>query len=92
MEAMEAELSKSKSPLAPKAHEEESDEEMNIDDQMAAELQEALKIDPSDLDETMEYGLLKNFLESYKSQAGEAGPVSNLAGRLGTRLPSDADA
>ena len=38
-----------------------------------------------------EYNLIKNFLESFKSQAGQAGPVSNLVGRLqpGWTLPRD---
>src|ERR1700761_3946794 len=37
------------------------------------------------------YNLIKNFLESYKSQDGLSGPVSNLAGRLqpGWKLPRD---
>jgi len=31
----------------------------------------------------MDYTLIKNFLESYKSQEGRSGPVGNVAGRLG---------
>lgn len=40
---------------------------------------------------TMDYNLIKNFLESFKSQAGLPGPVGNLAGRLqpGWTLPRD---
>ncbi|KAK0569763.1 hypothetical protein OC861_000600 [Tilletia horrida] len=38
-------------------------------------------------------GMLANLLESIKAQGGAAGPVSNLAGRLGIgRLPRDDDA
>jgi hypothetical protein len=39
----------------------------------------------------MDYNLIKNFLESFKGQAGASGPVSNLAGRLqqGWMLPRD---
>ncbi|KAF6766232.1 SGT1 protein-domain-containing protein [Ephemerocybe angulata] len=41
----------------------------------------------------MDYNLIKNFLESFKSQGGLAGPVGNLAGRLqpGWKLPRDQD-
>lgn len=40
---------------------------------------------------TTEYALIRNFLESFKSQGGLAGPVSSLAGRLepGWKLPRD---
>lgn len=40
-----------------------------------------------------EIDALANFLESFKAQDGVAGPLSNLAGRLGVGpLPRDADA
>jgi len=44
-----------------------------------------------DQEEPMDYNLIKNFLESFKSQGGLSGPVSNLAGRLqpGWQLPRD---
>jgi hypothetical protein len=47
--------------------------------------------DEEDTDPGMDYNLIKNFLESFKSQAGMSGPVSNLAGRLepGFSLPRD---
>ena len=40
---------------------------------------------------SMDYNLIKNFLESFKGQAGASGPVSNLTGRLqeGWALPRD---
>ena len=42
---------------------------------------------------SMDYNLIKNFLESFKGQAGMSGPVSNLAGRLqqGWMLPRDSE-
>jgi len=33
--------------------------------------------------------LISNFLESFKAQGGDAGPVGNLANRMGVRLPRD---
>ncbi|GAA5860390.1 hypothetical protein JCM3774_000403 [Rhodotorula dairenensis] len=38
----------------------------------------------------MDYNLVKNFLDSFQSQGGFAGPAGNLAGRLGFPLPRDA--
>lgn len=38
---------------------------------------------------SLDYTLMKNFLESFKSQQGLPGPVSNLIGRLGGQLPRD---
>jgi hypothetical protein len=62
------------------------DEEEDIEAAMDAELKAALETDGADEDEGDEapadYSLIKNFLESFKSQAGLSGPVSNLAGRL----------
>ena len=47
--------------------------------------------DGGDIDPGIDYNLIKNFLESFKSQAGLSGPVSNLAGRLQPdfKLPRD---
>ena len=47
--------------------------------------------DGEDIDPGIDYNLIKNFLESFKSQAGLSGPVSNLAGRLQPdfKLPRD---
>ena len=71
----------------------------DIDAAMDAELKALLEReghdDPDDDVEDMEpgidYNLIKNFLESFKSQGGLSGPVSNLAGRLQPdfKLPRD---
>ena len=47
--------------------------------------------DGEDVDPSIDYNLIRNFLESFKSQAGLSGPVSNLAGRLQPdfKLPRD---
>ena len=47
--------------------------------------------DEEGADTGIDYNLIKNFLESFKSQAGLSGPVSNLAGRLQPdfKLPRD---
>ncbi|KAI1193491.1 SGT1-domain-containing protein [Nemania serpens] len=39
----------------------------------------------------IDYNLAKNLLESFKSQAGLAGPASNLLGMMGLQLPRDED-
>ena len=64
----------------------------DVEHQMDAELKAALKKDhevvSSEEDDEiedeppMDYTMIKNFLESFKSQQGMAGPVSGLAGRL----------
>lgn len=70
------------------------DDEEDIEAVMDAELKAALHGNEDDEDgeeDPMDYNLIKNFLESYKSQAGLSGPVGNLAGRLqpGWKLPRD---
>ena len=74
-----------------KTEDEGTDDE--LENAMDAELRAALAREDSDSeeDEPMDYNLMKNFLESFKSQGGLSGPVSNLAGRLepGWRLPRD---
>jgi hypothetical protein len=45
----------------------------------------------SDDDVNIDYDLAKNLLESFKSQAGMAGPGSNLLAALGLHLPRDED-
>ena len=71
---------------------------VDIDAAMDTELQNLLQGEPEDgEDDDMEsadhldYTLIKNFLESFKSQNGLAGPVGNLVGRLqpGWTLPRD---
>ncbi|KAI0024090.1 SGT1-domain-containing protein [Xylariomycetidae sp. FL0641] len=39
----------------------------------------------------IDYNLAKNLLESFKSQAGMAGPTGNLLGMMGMQLPRDED-
>ncbi|PKS07079.1 hypothetical protein jhhlp_005676 [Lomentospora prolificans] len=39
----------------------------------------------------VDYNLAKNLLESFKAQAGAAGPVSNILGMMGLQLPRDED-
>lgn len=73
------------------------EDEEDIETAMDAELKAALERagdegDDSDIgEEPMDYNLIKNFLESFKSQGGLSGPVSNLAGRLQPewKLPRD---
>ena len=43
----------------------------------------------SDETEDLDYNLAKNVLESFKSQAGLAGPGGNLMGLMGVRFPRD---
>jgi hypothetical protein len=71
-------------------------EGVDIETAMDTELKAALEEDEDDELELdgeggIDYNLIKNFLESFKSQAGLSGPVSNLAGRLqpGWSLPRD---
>ncbi|TFK23090.1 SGT1-domain-containing protein [Coprinopsis marcescibilis] len=66
---------------------EEEDSLQDIEAAIAEELKNALERDDSDeemggVDDPADYNLIKNFLESFKGQAGLSGPVSNLAGRL----------
>ncbi|KAG6381423.1 SGT1 protein-domain-containing protein [Boletus reticuloceps] len=73
------------------------DVDMDIEASMQAELEGLLeREDDGDSDEegdkpSMDYNLIKNLLESFKSQGGLSGPVGNLAGRLqpGWTLPRD---
>ncbi len=67
-----------------------NDEEGAMDAELHAMLQRE-EGDSGDEEEPMDYNLIKNFLESFKSQSGLSGPVSNLAGRLqsGWTIPRD---
>lgn len=98
MAAMDTELSKARqgaqvNPVAPGQNETTS-AQMDVDDEgiasdeeefdfadLDAELAAALKRDESD-SAPGDYTMIKNFLESFKSQNGLAGPVSNVFGRL----------
>ncbi|KAG6332331.1 hypothetical protein ID866_6759 [Astraeus odoratus] len=62
-------------------------DDLDIEATMEAELKQALeKGDTEDSEDEnevpMDYNLIKNFLESFKGQAGLSGPAGNLAGRL----------
>lgn len=74
------------------------EDEPDIEAEMDAELKSVMERGAGDEDEDedeeeepVDYNLIKNFLESFKSQGGLSGPVSNLAGRLqpGWQLPRD---
>ena len=39
----------------------------------------------------VDVNLLKNIMESYSSQAGAAGPASNILGSMGIHLPKNED-
>ncbi|KAI0768553.1 SGT1-domain-containing protein [Trametes elegans] len=73
----------------------EDGDDMDIEAAMEAELQASLDHGEEEGEEgeggEADYRLIKNFLESFKSQAGTSGPVSNLVGRLqqGWTLPRD---
>ena len=62
----------------------EEDSDSDVEGAMDAELQQLL--DGDHCDEPLDYNLIKSFLESFKSQGGLSGPVSNLAGRLAPDL------
>ncbi|KAI0517693.1 SGT1-domain-containing protein [Xylaria bambusicola] len=47
--------------------------------------------DSGDEEVDIDYNLAKNLLESFKSQAGLAGPAGNLMGMMGMKLPRDED-
>ncbi|QRV86178.1 SGT1-ecdysoneless-like protein [Ceratobasidium sp. AG-Ba] len=78
----------------------EDDDTEDIEGAMERELRTALdEMGDSDDDErgdtevSMDYNLIKNFLESWKGQAGLPGPVGGLASRLqqGWVLPRDSE-
>lgn len=69
------------------------DEDDDDEAAMEAELRAVLEREEGDSgdEEPMDYAMIRNFLESFKSQAGLAGPVGTLMGRLepNWRLPRD---
>ena len=69
----------------------EEGSDSDVETAMDAELKRLLDGDDVHSDEALDYSLIKNFLESFKSQGGLSGPVSNLAGRLvpDLKLPRD---
>ncbi|GAA5894669.1 uncharacterized protein JCM6883_002171 [Sporobolomyces salmoneus] len=65
----------------------QEDEDEDVE-QMDHELQQMLKDMGGEGDGgTLDYNLVKNFLDSFQSQGGFAGPAGNLSGRLGFNLP-----
>jgi hypothetical protein len=95
MAAMSAQLHTKREPppsaAAPKPAPKTDGDDVAMDEdaELDAELAGLLERDPKDAEAEApaDYGLIKNFLESYRSQGGAAGPVSTLAGRLGAPLP-----
>lgn len=73
--------------------EDADDDDFDVDAAMEAELKAALQVDEIG-GEGLDYNLIKNFLESFKSQGGLSGPVSNLSGMLAPDLtfPRDSSA
>lgn len=78
----------------------EEDIETAMDEELHHSLKRAVVEDDSDEEDTdlqaehagLDYNLIKNFMESFRAQGGQSGPVSTLAGRLqpGWTLPRDA--
>lgn len=106
MQAMDEELARSRNqkgaPSTPKIDKGKGKAKATVEDvediegAMDAELSEALNRGSEDDDDdgfgdSTDYTLIKNFLESFKSQGGLSGPVGNLVGRLqeGWSLPRD---
>jgi hypothetical protein len=59
----------------------DSDGDVDVDEEMDAEMRDALE--GAGEQGRDEYRMMKDFLESYRSQAGQSGVVGNLFGRLG---------
>ncbi|KAI0724281.1 SGT1 protein-domain-containing protein [Cerioporus squamosus] len=96
--AQAAEVSRNTGSAAKdKGKEKATDDGVDIEAAMEEELRSALEQDESETGEgepgnaQSDYQLIKNFLESFKNQAGLSGPVGALAGRLqeGWMLPRD---
>ncbi|KAK4179710.1 putative small glutamine rich protein with tetratricopeptide repeats 1 [Triangularia setosa] len=71
--------------LDPKA----TSREIRIKDVGSLSKEEESENDGEEVD--IDYNLAKNLLESFKSQAGMAGPAGNLLGLMGVTLPRDED-
>lgn len=96
--AQQAEKTKGKNKETEVPSDDLENDGLDIDAAMEEELKSVLeRADDDDgmegVEGGMDYNLIKNFLESFKSQGGLAGPVGNLAGRLqpGWKLPRDQD-
>jgi hypothetical protein len=98
MQAMDAELSTSKIPKSFIHSSSEAIGRQNVDKTNLSSKEEKEKGTDSDFEEDSEelykpvdinLNLVKNLLESFKSQEGLPGPVSNIFNRLGNVLPKD---
>lgn len=74
----------------------DEDDDDSDNEGMTAELAELFKSMPAsanlgeDGEGGADYNMVKNFLESFQGQGGFGGPVGNLVGRLGVKMPKDA--
>lgn len=94
MEALEEELERHHQTIGDtkkisEAHKKEEyevpvDGQFDIDKALEAEISSTFEPDDSEevSEDSYNYTMIRNFLESFKSQGGLPGPVSNLAGRL----------
>ncbi|THV06071.1 SGT1-domain-containing protein [Dendrothele bispora CBS 962.96] len=78
---------KGKAKATTEDEDEDEDDHLDIEAALEAELKAALEkgedVDEDGLGQSdVDYNLIKNFLESFKSQDGLSGPVGNLLGRL----------
>lgn len=83
-------ISDSQSEDGPENEEEELKME-EVDEAMRRELEDLMsrsgvELDGQPRDGRMSYDAISHFLESFKSQIGSAGPVGNMAGRIGLDL------
>ncbi|KZF18869.1 SGT1-domain-containing protein [Xylona heveae TC161] len=103
MDGMEAELREAGAlelDSAPKSNnarrslksekEQKNGDKRHLDQKLQEELNED-EIDEEDEGVNIDYNLAKNLLESFKSQAGLAGPGGNILGLMGLQLPRDED-
>jgi hypothetical protein len=88
---MESELKGHGALKVDKAHQEPGSLEAENEPDSHSRLQKT-QDEESDGEVDIDYNLAKNLLESFKSQAGMAGPTGNLLGLMGFQLPRDEDA